>query len=62
VTCVARGDAECRFVGRTVGEWGNDIEHELSYYGETKIAEELEEAHLHIQKQHTMLQGFYFIG
>ncbi|MFB5195854.1 XylR N-terminal domain-containing protein [Neobacillus sp. KR4-4] len=56
VSCVARGDTECRFVGRTVGEWGKDIEHELSYYGDTKIAEELDEAHRHIQKQHTMLQ------
>ncbi|WP_026565605.1 XylR N-terminal domain-containing protein [Bacillus sp. UNC41MFS5] len=56
VACVGRGDTECRFIGRTVEEWGNDIEHELSFYGQTKIAEELEEAHQHIQKQHTMLQ------
>jgi sugar diacid utilization regulator len=39
-----------------VEEWGNEIEHELSYYEETKIAEELEEANCQIQKQHAMLQ------
>jgi len=55
IKCVGRGDDECRFVGKTLDEWGEDISSELSYYSESKIAEELEDAHQHIQNQHKLL-------
>lgn len=56
VRCVAKGDSHCQFVGRTVDAWGPAIEDELVYYGESKIAEELEEAHRRSQAQHRLLQ------
>ncbi|MCM3729537.1 XylR N-terminal domain-containing protein [Neobacillus cucumis] len=56
VTCIGRGDDECRYVGKTVDEWGSEIESELVYYNGTKIAEELEEAHLKIKEQNKLLQ------
>lgn len=55
VTCVARGDAECRFVGKTVDLWGAEAERELAFYTESKIAEELDEAHRRIHRQHELL-------
>lgn len=56
VTCVGRGDGCCHWVGKTVEAWGDEITGELPFYGESKIAEELEEAHLHIQQQHQLLK------
>ena len=56
IECVARGDERCRFIGKTVEEWGEECIHELSYYNEDKIAEELEEAHRRIHQQHRLLQ------
>ncbi|MBO8140749.1 MAG: XylR N-terminal domain-containing protein [Firmicutes bacterium] len=55
VTCVARGDPECRFVGKTIDLWGEVAEEELAFYTESKIAEELDEAHRRIREQHEML-------
>ena len=56
VECVGRGDNLCRFIGKTVEEWGDECSHELAHYGESKIAEELEEAHRKINQQHQQLQ------
>lgn len=56
LTCVARGDSACRFVGKTVDAWGPEAEAELAFYSESKIAEELEAAHRRIQQQHRLLQ------
>lgn len=56
VKCVGRGDEHCQFVGKTVEEWGNECIHELPYYGESKIAEELEEANRRIHQQHQFLE------
>lgn len=56
VACVGRGDPHCRYVGQTIDAWGAEIESELPFYGETKIAEELEEAHRSIQQQHQLLK------
>lgn len=44
VACVGRGDPECRFVGRTLAEWGEAIRADLPYYQESKIGQELEQA------------------
>lgn len=56
VECVGRGDERCTFIGKTVEEWGEECIHELSYYEEDKIAEELEEANRRIHQQHRLLQ------
>ena len=56
VACAGRGDPECRFVGRTLAEWGREVEAELPFYAEAKIAEELDRAYQEIQRQHQLLQ------
>lgn len=61
LTCVARGDAECRFVGKTVNLWGPEAEAELAYYTESKIVEELDEAHRRIRDQHRILAQITFM-
>src|SRR5690606_10610750 len=61
LTCVARGDAECRFVGKTVNLWGPDAEAELAYYTESKIVEELDEAYRRIRDQHRILSQITFM-
>ncbi|SDP16765.1 Sugar diacid utilization regulator [Paenibacillus sp. yr247] len=57
ITCVGRGDDQCRFVGKTVEDWGNEISKELLYYEASKIGEELEEALLLIQNKNNMLRS-----
>lgn len=56
VACVGSGDDHCRFVGRTVEAWGDEIHEELPYYEQSMIAEELDEAYRHIQQQHQFLK------
>ena len=56
IECVGRGDERCSFIGKTVEEWGDECIHELSYYEEDKIAEELEEANRRFHQQHRRLQ------
>ena len=56
IECIAQGHPHCRFIGKTREEWGEEIDTELSYYTENKIAEELEQAHQQILQQHKILQ------
>ena len=55
VSCRARGDDRCFSIGKTSEEWGDEINSELHYYNETKIAEELDVAYKRIQKQNELL-------
>ncbi|MBX5437253.1 MAG: XylR N-terminal domain-containing protein [Alicyclobacillaceae bacterium] len=55
ITCTARGDKECRFVGQSVAAWGPAIQDELRYYEQTTITEELQEAYQRIRQQHLLL-------
>lgn len=41
VQCLARGDPSCRFVGKTLPEWGQEPIGELKYYEELRFLEEL---------------------
>lgn len=56
ISCVAKGDPQCRFVGKTLGEWGDEILSDLPYYQETKLGEALEKAHARIQAQNEILK------
>lgn len=42
VCCCGAGGSECRAVGKTAAEWGNEIKDELYYLQETPILDELE--------------------
>ncbi len=55
VECVGKGDPHCRFIGKTLEEWGDEITTELTYYEEAKIGEALDQAHRHIARQHRLL-------
>ncbi len=56
VECVGRGDERCRYIGKTVEEWGEECTQELSYYKEDKINEELVDAHQKISQSHQLLK------
>lgn len=56
VKCVGQGDEFCLYVGRTIEEWGDEINSELPYYEVSKINEELDEAHRRIKVQHESLK------
>ncbi|MEW9672456.1 XylR N-terminal domain-containing protein [Ammoniphilus sp. 3BR4] len=42
VTCVGKGDSECRWIVKTQKEWESDMNEELDVYNETPIVKELE--------------------
>lgn len=56
VNCVGKGDDNCTFIGKTLEEWGAEIDSELAYYEVSKISEELEEAHRRITIQNGILE------
>ncbi len=56
VSCTARGDLFCRFIGKTLAEWGEEIIGDLHYYQETNLGEALEKAHARIQAQNELLK------
>lgn len=62
IKCVGKGDAMCEVIGKTVEEWGDEIESELPYYEELKISEELEAAHERINHQHRILQRAFNVN
>ncbi|MEH7177862.1 XylR N-terminal domain-containing protein [Neobacillus vireti] len=56
VKCVGMGDQYCQVICKPVEEWGTELEGELDYFTESKISEELEEAHRRIKKQNKFLK------
>lgn len=54
--CVGKGDKICTYVGRTIEDWGEEINSELSFYEMSKINEELEDAHRKIKVQNKILE------
>lgn len=56
VSCSARGDPYCRFIGKTLADWGDEIVPDLNYYQETNLGEALEKAHVRIQAQNELLR------
>lgn len=55
ISCVGKGDESCRFIGKAVEEWGEEIYKDLHYYNDQKIAEELDIAYKKIQNQNELL-------
>lgn len=56
VACHAKGDPYCRFIGKTVADWGEEIIPDLAYYQETNLGEALEQANIKIQAQNAILK------
>jgi len=54
--CKGKGDPHCEFEGKTLAQWGKDIEHELLFYEDKPIREELENAYERIQEQNKQLE------
>lgn len=55
IECVGKGDAHCRFIGKTVEEWGSEIAEELADYEEENLADELDRAYQRIEKQQKIM-------
>lgn len=55
VECIGKGDKHCRFVGKTLEKWGNDISMDLVDYAQEDIGNELDQAHKRIEKQREIL-------
>jgi len=49
--CVGKGDKQCRYVAKTVDEWGTEIADELINYEEQDIADELDIVYRQVEKQ-----------
>jgi sugar diacid utilization regulator len=56
VECIGKGDKECRYIGKTVDEWGSEIAEELINYEEDSMANELDCAYRRIEKQKETLK------
>lgn len=53
--CVGKGDKHCRYVAKTVEEWGAEIADELINYEEQDIADELDIVYRRVEKQSEIL-------
>lgn len=53
--CVGKGDKQCRYVAKTVEEWGSEIADELINYEEQDIADELDIVYRRVEKQSEIL-------
>jgi purine catabolism regulator len=51
VECVGKGDHHCRYVGKTLEEWGSEIAEDLINYEQNDLADELDRAYKRIEKQ-----------
>lgn len=45
LTCQGTGHPNCRWIGKTISDWGEEINNELSFFDESSIAQELEETY-----------------
>ncbi|MDD4169405.1 MAG: XylR N-terminal domain-containing protein [Desulfotomaculaceae bacterium] len=58
VACIAKGDPYCRYIGKTMAHWGDEILPDLHYYQGTNLGETLEQSHdnENISEQNTALK------
>ncbi|MEW9673357.1 XylR N-terminal domain-containing protein [Ammoniphilus sp. 3BR4] len=56
VECAAKGDPQCRYVGKTLELWGDDIADDLVDYEQEDIGDELDRAYKRIEKQGEILK------
>ncbi|HBI03774.1 MAG TPA: hypothetical protein DDY49_07070 [Paenibacillaceae bacterium] len=51
IECVAAGAKSCRFIGKTIDQWGDEIIPDLPFYEERSMADELDIAYRRIEEQ-----------
>ena len=56
VSCAAMGDQCCRYVGKKLSDWGEEITPELQYYHGTTLGHGTEWPHTSIQEQNEALK------
>lgn len=56
ISCIGKGDRECRWVAKSIDRWGKSIENELAYYRQTPIVEELEITYEQLLEERNNLQ------
>lgn len=56
IECTATGASQCRYIGKTIEEWGDEILPDLSLYEEQSLADELDLAYTRIEKQTEILK------
>jgi len=56
VECIGKGDKNCRFMGKTIDQWGDEILKELVDYAREDIGDELDQAHKRIERQREILK------
>ncbi|MDD2554273.1 MAG: XylR N-terminal domain-containing protein [Desulfotomaculaceae bacterium] len=55
VSCVAMGDQQCRYVGKKLSDWGEEIRPELQYYHGTTLGQGMEWPQASIMEQNQAL-------
>lgn len=56
IECVAAGGESCKFVGKTIEAWGDEIAADLPFYEEINMADELNIAYRRIEEQAQLLK------
>jgi sugar diacid utilization regulator len=55
VECIGKGDKHCRFIGKTLEAWGDEITSDLIDYEQADISNELDRAYKRIERQGEIL-------
>lgn len=50
-TCKGKGDDHCSYIGKTVEEWGDEINEELLYYEDDDMSGELDQMYRRVEQQ-----------
>ncbi len=56
VECIGKGDQHCRWIGRLIQDWGDEIQNEAPFYEEENLALKLETAYKRIENQNEMFK------
>src|SRR5690606_36484525 len=62
ISCVGKGDDICRFVGRTVDYWDEEMHEEMKYYTEEPIIKELKVTYEKLLEERNQLQNVFQIN
>ncbi len=62
VDCQGKGDTSCRIIGRTVEEWGGEIEEELKYFQPDRVADQIVELQNQVEHLRYSLDQEFTVG
>ncbi|MFL0362015.1 XylR N-terminal domain-containing protein [Pseudobacillus sp. 179-B 2D1 NHS] len=62
VKCKGKGDDHCSYVGKTVEEWGKEIEEDLLYYQDEDMSAELDQMYRRVEQQKERLEIGYSLS